>query len=248
MEKIWLQSYPDGVPAEIGPFEDNSLAELIERACRRYADKVAFLSMGCAMRYDELDRLATEFAGWLQSLGLQKGSRVALMMPNLLQYPVCLFGTLRAGCVVVNCNPLYTPRELEHQLKDSGAEVIVVVENFAHTVEPVLPHTCSAPCDCHAHGRDARHLQGCPGELRGAAGEKTGATLAYSPSHQVVGCVGGRTAPRLQAASAGTRRPGLPAIHGGDHRGGKGGHVESRQHRRQRHAGFCLDSQPGARR
>lgn len=141
MEKIWLQSYPAGVPAEIGPFEDNSLAELMERACRRYADKTAYLSMGCALSYGELDRLSAEFAGWLQSVGLGKGSRVALMMPNLLQYPVSLFGTLRAGCVVVNCNPLYTPRELEQQLKDSGAEVIVVVENFAHTVEQVLPHT-----------------------------------------------------------------------------------------------------------
>jgi long-chain acyl-CoA synthetase len=141
MEKNWLQSYPEGIPAEIGPLEDNSLAELVEKACRRYADKTAYLSMGCAMSYGELDRLAAEFAGWLQSVGLGKGSRVALMMPNLLQYPVCLFGALRAGCVVVSCNPLYTPRELEHQLKDSGAEAIVVVENFAHTVEQVLPHT-----------------------------------------------------------------------------------------------------------
>ncbi|MDP2811875.1 MAG: long-chain-fatty-acid--CoA ligase [Rhodocyclaceae bacterium] len=141
MEKNWLQSYPPGIPAEIGPLEDNSLAELIEKACRRHADRTAFLSMGRAMGYGELDRLAAGFAGWLQSVGLGKGSRVALMMPNLLQYPVCLFGALRAGCVVVNCNPLYTPRELEYQLKDSGAEALVVVENFAHTVEQVLPQT-----------------------------------------------------------------------------------------------------------
>ena len=94
-----------------------------------------------SLTYAELDRQSLAFAGWLQSIGLGKGSRVALMMPNLLQYPICLFGALRAGCIVVNCNPLYTPRELEHQLKDSGAEAIVVVENFAHTVEQVLPHT-----------------------------------------------------------------------------------------------------------
>jgi long-chain acyl-CoA synthetase len=141
MEKIWLQSYPAGTPAEIGPLNESSLAELMANACQRYGDKTAYLSMGKSLSYAELDHLAADFAGWLQSIGLGKGSRVALMMPNLFQYPVCLFGALRAGCVVVNVNPLYTPRELEHQMKDSGAEAIVVVENFAHTVEQVLAHT-----------------------------------------------------------------------------------------------------------
>jgi long-chain acyl-CoA synthetase len=141
VEKNWLTSYPPGIAAEIGSLADNSLAELLEKACRRYADKTAYLSMGQTMTYGELDRLASEFAGWLQAAGLGKGSRVALMMPNILQYPVCLFGSLRAGCVVVSCNPLYTPRELEYQLEDSAAEAIVVVENFAHTVEQVLSQT-----------------------------------------------------------------------------------------------------------
>jgi long-chain acyl-CoA synthetase len=141
MEKIWVQSYPAGKPAEIGPLQESSLAELMANACQRYGDLTAYLSMGKGMSYGELDRLSLEFAGWLQSIGLGKGSRVALMMPNLLQYPICLFGALRAGCVVVNVNPLYTPRELEHQMKDSGAEAIVVVENFAQTVEKVLTHT-----------------------------------------------------------------------------------------------------------
>lgn len=141
MEKDWLTRYPPGIAAEIGSLTDNSLAELLEKACRRYADKTAYLSMGQTMTYGELDRLASEFAGWLQAAGLSKGSRVALMMPNILQYPVCLFGSLRAGCVVVSCNPLYTPRELEYQLEDSAAEAIVVVENFAHTVEQVLSQT-----------------------------------------------------------------------------------------------------------
>ncbi|MBI5784257.1 MAG: long-chain-fatty-acid--CoA ligase [Rhodocyclales bacterium] len=141
MEKIWAQSYPAGKPAEIGPLQESSLAELMANACQRYGDLTAYLSMGKGMSYGELDRLSLEFAGWLQSIGLGKGSRVALMMPNLLQYPICLFGALRAGCVVVNVNPLYTPRELEHQMKDSGAEAIVVVENFAQTVEKVLTHT-----------------------------------------------------------------------------------------------------------
>jgi len=140
MEKTWLQSYPPGVPAEIGPLQDNSLAELMEKACRRYGGRTAYISMDKTLSFAELDRLAREFAGWLQSEGIGKGSRVALMMPNVFQYPVCLFGALRAGCVVVNVNPLYTPRELEHQMKDSGTEAIVVVENFARTVEQVLPH------------------------------------------------------------------------------------------------------------
>ena len=141
MEKIWLQSYPQGVPAEIDIDHIPSLVALFEDACRKFADQVAYISMGKEMTYAELEAETRDFAGWLQSIGMQKGDRVALMMPNLLQYPVALFGTLRAGCVVVNCNPLYTPRELEHQLKDSGATTIVIVENFAHTLEQVIAHT-----------------------------------------------------------------------------------------------------------
>jgi long-chain acyl-CoA synthetase len=141
MEKIWLKSYPPGVPAEISIDHLPSLVVLFEESCRKYADKMAYVSMGREMTYRELDNLSRDFAGWLQSLGFKKGDRVALMMPNLLQYPVALFGTLRAGCVVVNCNPLYTPRELEHQLKDSGAKAIVIVENFANTLEQVVAKT-----------------------------------------------------------------------------------------------------------
>ena len=141
MEKIWLQSYPAGVPAEIDIEHIPSLVALFEQACSTYADKVAYISMGKEMTYRQLNEDSMAFAGWLQSKGLKKGDRVALMMPNLLQYPVALFGTLRAGCIVVNCNPLYTPRELEHQLKDSGAAAIVIVENFAHTLDQIVPHT-----------------------------------------------------------------------------------------------------------
>ena len=138
MEKIWLQSYPKGIPAEIDIDHIPSLVALFDKACKTYADKVAYISMGREITYRQLDAEASEFAGWLQAKGMQKGDRVALMMPNILQYPVALFGTLRAGCVVVNCNPLYTPRELEHQLKDSGATAIVIVENFANTLEQVI--------------------------------------------------------------------------------------------------------------
>jgi len=141
MEKTWLKSYPDGVPAEIDPNRYPSLVSMLEESFTKYADQVAYISMGRELTYGQLDRLSQDFAAWLQSRGLGKGSRVALMMPNLLQYPICLFGALRAGCVAVNCNPLYTPRELAHQLKDSGAETIVVVENFAATLQEALPHT-----------------------------------------------------------------------------------------------------------
>ncbi len=141
MEKIWLKSYPPGVPAEISIDHVPSLVALFEEACRKYADKMAYVSMGREMTYRELDNQSRDFAGWLQAQGFKKGDRVALMMPNLLQYPVALFGTLRAGCVVVNCNPLYTPRELEHQLKDSGSKAIVIVENFANTLQQVIAKT-----------------------------------------------------------------------------------------------------------
>ncbi len=141
MEKIWLKSYPPGVPETIDLADAPSLAAVCETACAKYAAQDAYLSMGASLTYRQLDRRSREFAGWLQSIGLHKGDRVALMMPNLLQYPVALFGALRAGCVVVNCNPLYTPRELEYQLQDSGAKAIVIVENFAHTLEQVVART-----------------------------------------------------------------------------------------------------------
>ncbi|MDE2258873.1 MAG: AMP-binding protein [Betaproteobacteria bacterium] len=143
--KPWLASYPPGIAAEISPPPDATVVALMEAACRQFAQRTAYISMGKALDYRALEQQSRYFAAWLQQNGVPKGARVALMMPNVLQYPVALFGVLRAGCVVVNCNPLYTPRELEFQLKDSGAEVIVVLENFAHTLQqvqtaPVLKH------------------------------------------------------------------------------------------------------------
>ncbi len=138
MDKIWLQSYPAGVPAEIDVDEFRSIGDLFEQGVRRFASRTAFVCMGKGITYGELDRLSAQFAGYLQGeLKLPAGARVALMMPNVLQYPVALFGALRAGYTVVNVNPLYTARELEHQLCDAGAETIVVVENFAHTLDQV---------------------------------------------------------------------------------------------------------------
>ncbi|HQR04421.1 MAG: long-chain-fatty-acid--CoA ligase [Proteobacteria bacterium] len=143
MEKIWLKSYPQGVPAEIDPERYPSLNHLLDEVMTRYAGRTAYTSMGQSMTYAGLDQQTRAFAAYLQSLGLGAGSRVALMMPNLLQYPVALFGTLRAGYVVVNCNPLYTARELEHQLQDSGAEVVIVLAQFAHTVQEALTQSQS---------------------------------------------------------------------------------------------------------
>ena len=141
MEKIWLKSYPPGVPAEIDINQYASLREVLEESCAKFGSRPAYSCMGRTITFTELDRLSAAFGAFLQARGLNKGARVALMMPNVLQYPVCLFGILRVGCTVVNVNPLYTPRELEHQLNDSGAEMIVVVENFAHTLADVLSKT-----------------------------------------------------------------------------------------------------------
>ena len=142
MEKIWLKHYPAGVPAEIDVDEFRSIGDLFDRSVRQYGPRRAYINMDKAITYAELDRLSAAFGAYCQSvLKLPKGARIALMMPNLLQYPVCLYGALRAGYTVVNCNPLYTERELEHQLKDSGAEVIVIVENFAHVLAKIVART-----------------------------------------------------------------------------------------------------------
>ncbi|OAT61015.1 long-chain-fatty-acid--CoA ligase [Obesumbacterium proteus ATCC 12841] len=142
LEKVWLKRYPADVPAEIDPDQYTSLVEMFEQSVARFADQPAFINMGQVMTFRKLEERSRAFAAYLQNeLGLKKGDRVALMMPNLLQYPIALFGVLRAGMVVVNVNPLYTPRELEHQLNDSGASAIVIVSNFAHTLEKVVFNT-----------------------------------------------------------------------------------------------------------
>jgi long-chain acyl-CoA synthetase len=138
---FWTNSYPAGVPATIDYSRYSSCVQLFDEAIASFRDRKAFTNAGTSMTYGELDQRADAFAAWLQWKGLERGARVAIMMPNLLQYPVAILGVLRAGCVVVNVNPLYTPRELEHQLKDSGAEAIVVLENFAHVLAQVVAHT-----------------------------------------------------------------------------------------------------------
>ncbi|MDE2329291.1 MAG: long-chain fatty acid--CoA ligase [Bradyrhizobium sp.] len=141
MERIWLKQYPAGVPADIDATQYASLVELLEESFVKFRDRKAFICMDKSISYRDLDEMSLALASFLQSKGLQKGARIALMMPNVLQYPISTAAVLRAGYAVVNVNPLYTPRELEHQLKDSGAEAIIVLENFASTVQKVIANT-----------------------------------------------------------------------------------------------------------
>ena len=140
-DKPWLASYPPNVPTTIPSLPADSLGDLMVNACKRYAGRIAFSCMGREMKFVELEEASAAFGAYLQAQGLAKGARIALMMPNVLQYPIALMGALRAGYTVVNVNPLYTARELEHQLKDAGAEAIVILENFAHTLETVINNT-----------------------------------------------------------------------------------------------------------
>src|SRR5579864_8313653 len=141
MEKIWVKSYPPGVPAEIDPTRYTSVTALLEESFREHRAKPAFACMGKQITYGELDALSRKLGAWFQSKGIPRGARIAIMMPNVLQYPVAIAAILRAGYVVVNVNPLYTPRELEHQLKDSGAEAIIILENFAVTLQTIVGKT-----------------------------------------------------------------------------------------------------------
>src|SRR4051795_10136751 len=137
-ERPWLASYPPGVPADIDASGYASLVQLMEESFRKYADRTAYSFMGKEVRFRDTDAQSAALAAYLQGLGLGKGDRVAIMMPNVPQYPAAVAAILRAGLVVVNVNPLYTPRELEHQLKDSGSKAIIIIENFAHTLQQVM--------------------------------------------------------------------------------------------------------------
>jgi long-chain acyl-CoA synthetase len=141
MEKIWLKNYDPRVPVEIDPDRYSSIVDIFEQSVETFSSNISYINMGKSITFGELDRLSRDFAAYLQDSGLKKGDAVAIMMPNLIQYPVALFGILRAGMVVVNVNPLYTARELQHQLKDSNAQAIVIVENFAKTLGDVIENT-----------------------------------------------------------------------------------------------------------
>ncbi len=200
MDPIWLKQYPPGVPATIDPDQYTSLRQLIAEAFANYRSQPAFSNMGTTLDYAALDAESRAFGAWLQGPGgCRAGERVALMMPNLLQYPVALFGVLRAGCTVVNTNPLYTARELEHQLVDSGATTIVILENFAHVLQEVLPRTAVRTVIVTAVGDSLRRPRGwlvnfvlrhvqkrvprwdIPGALRFGAALAAGRRLTLAP-------------------------------------------------------------------
>jgi long-chain acyl-CoA synthetase len=202
MDKIWLESYPAGVPTEIDPDQYVSLVQLLEESFVKYADRNAFACMDKFITYAELDLYSKRLAAWLQSRGLKKGARVALMMPNVLQYPIAIAAVLRAGYVVVNVNPLYTPRELEHQLTDSGSEAIIVLENFAHTLEQVLTKT------------PVRHiLVASMGEMLGAKGVVVN-FVVRSVKKMVPEFTLPNTVRFKEALAQGARMPFTPAIVG----------------------------------
>ncbi|MEE4295441.1 MAG: AMP-binding protein [Wenzhouxiangella sp.] len=140
-EKPWLSEYPEGVPADIDMSEFSSIVDVVDSSCQKFRDQVAYVNFGKELTYGQVDEYSEAFAARMQSLGLKPGDRIAIMMPNVLQYPIAVFGALRAGLVVVNTNPLYTARELKHQLKDSGAKAIVIMENFAKVLEAVVDET-----------------------------------------------------------------------------------------------------------
>jgi long-chain acyl-CoA synthetase len=162
MKPVWLQHYPQGVPAEVDVLRFPSLKEMLEQSCRRFRAHPAFTSMGTKLTYGDLERMSRDFAAYLQQeLALTPGERVAIMLPNLLQYPVALFGALRAGLVVVNVNPLYTARELQHQLADSGTTTIVILENFAHTLQDIIATTAVRNVITTQVGDLLRQPKGC---------------------------------------------------------------------------------------
>lgn len=199
-EKPWLKSYSKVVPAEIGTLPYSSIGDFLVGACKQFSGQPAFVCMGKSISYAELERHSAAFGAYLQSKGLQKGDRVALMMPNVLQYPVAMMAVLRAGYVVVNINPLYTPRELEHQLKDSGAQAIVILENFASTLDAVIARTDVKHVVVAAMGDMLGGLKGTivnlvvrrvkkmvpawslPGHVKFNAAVKIGAGIAFKPA------------------------------------------------------------------
>lgn len=199
-EKPWLKSYPKNVPAEIGALPYSSIGDFLVAACRQFSAQPAFTCMGKSISYADVEQLSAAFGAYLQSKGLQKGARVAIMMPNVLQYPVAMMGILRAGYVVVNINPLYTPRELEHQLKDSGAQAIVILENFANTLQAVIARTAVKHVIVAAMGDMLGGLKGTivnfvvrrvkkmvpawslPGHVKFNAAMKAGAGLGFKPA------------------------------------------------------------------
>ena len=236
MEKIWLKNYPKGVPAEIDVNDYESIRDVFEESATKYATRPAFTCMGKSITFAELDPLSAAFGAYLQANGCKKGTRVALMMPNILQYPVCLFGTLRAGCTVVNVNPLYTARELEHQLNDSGAEVIVVVENFARTVAEVLGRTKVRQVIVTSIG-ELLGFKGIVVDLVLRRVKKMIPAWSMPEAVRLSDALAAGRAGKLERVPLDARRHRVPAVHGRHDGRGQGRGPAAPEHRRQPAAG-----------
>ena len=235
MERIWLKSYPEGVPAEIDASAVGSLGDFIKTSVEKFRDRTAFVSMGKAMSYGELDLKSRAFASYLQNVArLPNGARVALMMPNVLQYPIAAFGALRAGYVVVNCNPLYSPRELKYQLADLGAEAIVVLENFASTLEKAIEGDGGLE-NGHRHRgrRPIGRRQGASRQFGRAARPARGSRFPPAAGGAVQSSARFGIAATFHgdADLAGRRR--LPSIHRRNHRRAEGRDADPSQHGRE---------------
>ena len=237
--KPWLEAYSPGVPAEIDPDRYPSLVALLESSFARYAAQPAFTNLGTTITFADVERLSRAFAAYLQSLpGMQAGERVAIMVPNTLQSPVVLFGILRAGFVVVNVNPMYTVPELTHQLVDSGARAIVVLENFAHTVAAALPSTKVEDGDRHAARRSLRAAETRRRELRRQAREEARAAMADSGRRGLSRRARARRgAALIRRRALEGRRPRIPAIHGRHHGARERRHADAAEHGGEHAAG-----------
>ena len=213
MDRFWLKNYPPGVPADIDPSVYPSLVSLLEESFAKYRDAKAYVCMDKAITFGEIDALSKALAAWLQGRGLGKGARVAIMMPNVLQYPIAVAAVLRAGFIAVNVNPLYTARELEHQLQDSGAEAVIVLENFAATLQQALARHAGEARRRRLDGRPAGLPQGPDRQLRRAHGEEDGAGLVAAGPRSLQRGDRRRPVDDLRAARARAGRRRGAAIH-----------------------------------
>ena len=214
MKPVWLKSYPPGVPAEVDVDEYRSVGEVFTRTVEKFGPRAAFVNMGTSISYAELDRLSRCFGAYLQNvLKLHRGARIALMMPNLLQYPVAMFGALRSGYTVVNCNPLYSPRELAYQLKDSGAEAIVIVENFANVLTQAIGSTQVKHVIATQIGDLLRFPRAAVGECRREIREEDGARLEHPWRRDLSVGAGARRQCAMDIGRSRPRRSRLPAIY-----------------------------------
>lgn len=242
MEKIWLESYEKGVSAEIDITQYNSVSDVFRQSVEKFARLPAFQNMGKTLTYAETGKLATDFASYLQNvLKLPRGERVAIMMPNVLQYPIALFGILQAGLVAVNTNPLYTPRELEHQLKDSGATAIIVLENFANTLELVLPRTQIKHVIVASVGEMFGLLKGSLINFIIRKIKKTVSRIPYSGNRFLSDGIERGGEARFPTCRIKPRRYRIVAIHGRHDRRCQRRGAEPRQHLRQYASGKRMD-------